>query len=210
MTPKPAQLPPEFRAVTWIALIVAGLIGFVASAETMSVLSPASPEQLAEATPELMDKRLTEALTRTQHEVTQAMRGPRAAVLLFLSFICGMVVVSAIRLLYPVGLPREGMRRITGGALLIAGLLRTVDGAMQLVISQRTGAALRKELEAGGLGIALEGQPNFAPALLVGFNVAVTVFMVAVLVGSSQYLRSQRAKGIVQTVDAATFGPTAS
>jgi len=206
LTQKPAQLPPQFRAVTWIALVVSGMISFASLAEAMSVITPATPEQIVEATPPLVDQKLLETLTRAELEAAAAMRGPRSTVLMLLSFIGGLASVSALRLLYPAGLPREGMRRITGGTLLIAGFLRTIDGAMRLVITSRSAEMVRKELQSGAVMSGLEGQPDMIPTVLMGTSVAVTVFMVGALVGGGQYLRSERAKQIVQELDATASG----
>jgi len=52
----------------------------------------------------------------------------------------------------------------------------------------------------------LEGQPDMIPTVLMGTSVAVTVFMVGALVGGGQYLRSERAKQIVQELDATASG----
>ncbi|MDQ3265380.1 MAG: hypothetical protein M3Y59_17270 [Myxococcota bacterium] len=212
MSDKPSQLPSSFRVVTWIALVVTGLISFWGLAEAMSVFNPVPLEQpLPQTDAPLVDPQLVQAMLRAQLDAGAGMRGPRGAVLMFLSFICGLASVSALRLLYPAGLPREGMRTITGGTLLVAGILRTIDGAMQLVITQRTAAALKKELEAGRAGsLGLEGQADLLPSVMMAGSLGMTVFMVGTLIGAAQYLRSARAKEIVRAVDAATSRSTPS
>lgn len=197
-----AQLPREFRAAIWTALIASALVGFGSSAEAMTAFNPPDVEEVVRAMPKYGDPQVSEAITRTRLEMAQGMRGPRGAVLLALSFVCGLALVSAMRLLYPGGLPRSGMRRITAGALLVAGVLRTVDGAMELVIARRTA----REIERLDLAAEIPGMDpeRVLSSFLVLLTVALTLLMVGIFVGVSQYLRSERARKIVETVDAAT------
>lgn len=205
MSTPAVQLPREFRVAVWIAVIVGGLVGFGASSGAMTAISPPDLADVLKTTATVSDplvRQMTEVAVRTEYEMSQSLRGPRASVLLLLSMVCGLVVVSGMRLLYPAGVPRGGMRRITGGALILAGVLRTVEGAIQLVVARRTAAALSK--------VDLPNQiPDVDPASLVSgmmvtITVGWTVVIVGALVGVAQYLRSERAKQIIATVDAAT------
>lgn len=199
-----AQLPREFRVAVWIAVIVGGLVGFGASNGAMTAISPPDLEDVLKATSAVADpavRQLTEVALRTEYELGQSLRTPRAAVLLLLSFVCGLVVVSGMRLLYPAGVPRSGMRRITGGALVLAGILRTVEGAIQLVVARRTAEAMKKlELP---VQVPDVDPGQLVSGVMVALTVGWTVALVGTLVGVAQYLRSERAKQIVATVDAA-------
>lgn len=200
----PTQLPHPLRLSAWVAVVVGGLVGFSASGGAMSALSPVELSEVLKATSGIRDpavREIVEVSVRTELELSGSLRAPRGAVLLLLSFACGLVVVSALRLIYPGGLPRSGMRRIVGGALLAAGLLRTVDGAIQLVVARRTATALSR--------LTLPGPtpPEIVEVMAAGYvfvTVGWTALVVALLVGAGQYLRSDKAKQLVDELDATT------
>lgn len=186
-------------------MIVGGLVGFAASGGAIAAVNPGDLAETLKTTSAISDptvRQMTEVAIRTEFEMSESLRAPRAAVLFLLSFVCGLVVVSAMRLLYPAGLPRSGMRRITGGALLFAGVLRTMEGAIQLVVAQRTAAAFSKLDLPPELSGPVAADKLMSGAVLV-LTVGWTVVLVGALVGVGQYLRSDRAKKIVAAADGA-------
>jgi hypothetical protein len=104
-----------------------------------------------------------------------------------LSLACALTFVGARSMLRPLGVPREGVRRLLAGAALAAGVLRTVDGAQLAVISHRQGAAMAK------LFAALHLFPLGAE-----FTVGIAIFQTFVIAGgfllASQYFRSDGVK----------------
>ncbi len=207
----PSSLPSSFRRIAWIALVVTGMISFRSLAEAMSVFNPLP---LGAPLPETasylgLDPQPGQVLLRAQLEAAAGMQaGPWGVVLMLLSFISGLASVSALRLLYPAGLPREGMRVITGGTLMIAGILRTIEGAIQLVLTERTAAVLKKQLGADtARDLGLERLEDLGP-WMVRASLGFSVLMVGTLIGAAQYLRSARAKEIIRAVDAAAAKST--
>src|SRR5262249_34721602 len=113
--------------------------------------------------------------------------------------------VSAGRLLYPRGVSRESMRRLLGTSLLIAAVLRTVDGAQWAVVMHRVAKEAGPQLFEGAFenaaGVDLEAK-QLVPAVFS----AVTVLQTGIVVGAftlfAHYFRLQRVKeGIAAAQD---------
>ncbi|MCU0696438.1 MAG: hypothetical protein MUC96_07910 [Myxococcaceae bacterium] len=123
------------------------------------------------------------------------MRWPRVAILFGLSSAAAMVFVSALRLRWPSGVRRLGVAQLLGRSAVVAAVLRTLDGAQELVIVRASVAAYEKELASRGVELANAGatMPIFSGASVVTTALVTGLFLVA-----SNYFRSER---ILQTFE---------
>ena len=196
------KLPRELRAAAWVALVLSALVGLASAGETQVLVEIHEVKAAASSSKPSFpgDPRMQEAMARAQIQALESMRGPRIAVLVALSFACGLVLVSSARFLWPGPLSRDAMRRIAGGAAIASGVLRTIDGAMTAVVGQRAGAAVAKlsgPLE--GLGASeSEWFKSMAPVLISGGMIALTVFFAGAFIAVGQYLRSDRARRLLE------------
>jgi hypothetical protein len=92
------------------------------------------------------------------------------------------------------------MRRIAGGAAIAAGILRTIDGAMSAVVGQRAGTAVAKlSGPFEGLGASdSEAFKSIVPSLFVTVVVLLTILFAGTFVAVGQYLRSDRARRLLE------------
>ncbi len=125
----------------------------------------------------------------------EGMRWPRAAILFVLSGAAAMVFVSAMRLRWPSGVQRVGLARLLSNAALVAAVLRTLDGAQELVIVRAAVAAYEKTLAEHHVDLAGAGATM---AVFSGASVVTTVVVTALFVVASNYFKSER---IVQTFE---------
>ncbi|MDX2015216.1 MAG: hypothetical protein SFW67_33795 [Myxococcaceae bacterium] len=123
------------------------------------------------------------------------MRWPRVAILFGLSSAAAMVFVSALRLRWPSGVRRLGVAQLLGRSAVVAAVLRTLDGAQELVIVRASVAAYEKVLSERGVELANAGAtlPLFSGASIVTTALVTALFLVA-----SNYFRSER---ILQTFE---------
>lgn len=92
----------------------------------------------------LADPDLVKALqtmAESQFRSLRGMKGSRIAIQLGLSLCCGLALVSGLRLLRPLDVPREAVRRLITFAATGCAILRTLDGAQLAVAYKRAGAA---------------------------------------------------------------------
>ncbi len=132
-------------------------------------------------------------------DALEQMRAPRTFALLILSTACMFAFVAAGRLLRTDGVPREGMRRILAGSLLVAAFFRTFAGAQAAAVDQKI---MRKV--PGLLGAVKDvtaeqlEQMLMVPVLMTGLW---TALMAGVLVLLGQYFRSEKVKQVVALQD---------
>ncbi len=143
---------------------------------------------------------MTEAL-RAQLRATLAtvegMRWPRIAVLVLLSSAAGMVFVAALRLRWPRGEPRLGVSALLSRAALGAAVLRTLDGAQDLIISRAAAAAFEKVLRAQQPELAQANSVVMASVASVGTTVVVAGLFIAL----ANYFQSERIQQTFQLID---------
>lgn len=121
----------------------------------------------------------------------EPMATARVIIAMLLSSASSLVFVAALRLRWATLGSKVQVAQLLGTSALGAGVLRTLDGAQQLVISRATAEAMGKVL-------VREAVPNAeATAQLVLTTVSVasvgwTVAMVGLFVGLGSYFRSPR------------------
>lgn len=125
----------------------------------------------------------------------EGMRWPRAAILFVLSGAAALVFVSALRLRWPSGVQRVGLAKLLSNAAMVAAVLRTLDGAQDLVIVRAAVAAYEKALLEHHVD---PGEAGATMAVFSGASVLTTVVVTALFVVASNYFKSER---IVQTFE---------
>jgi hypothetical protein len=150
------------------------------------------------------DMVLAARIDEAQLSALEPLRDSRTLIMGALSVACAFVFVSAGRVLQPGGLPLERVRRMLGGATIIAALLRTIDGAQEAVVAKRLGLALADIL----LTLPeFQSSPHASSlkATLPGLALAITVGLTAVIAGTfavlGQYFRSERVREAVLAQD---------
>ncbi len=199
-----APLPPRTRAAAMVCLSLAALVGVMAASEGLTLAHLA---EVRDAPPSRLrfgpDPELEARLQRAQLAALEQAREPRMVILFSLAVTCALVFVAAGRLLRPGALPREGMRKLLAGAALLAALLRTVDGAQETVVAQRTVPLLEQGMSAGSGEDPRVAQMvrQVLPRALVGTTVLRTVFVAGLLLVLAQHFRSERVKEWVAAED---------
>jgi len=125
-------------------------------------------------------------------EKLETMKGARGVILALLAMLSSIVFVAAGRLLRGDVLPREGIRRTLAGALFVAAVLRTIDGAQTASMNQHVAKATAP---------LLEMTPEQVEAVVVGASGVWTLLVAGVLVLLSQYFRSEKVKQVVALQD---------
>ena len=121
----------------------------------------------------------------------ESMATPRLFILMALSTVTTFMVIAAIRLRWSPEVPRTAMARLLGGASIAAAILRTIDGAQELVINRNGAEASGQALIAAQIADA-EVQANMAVTVISGISIVWTAAIVGVLVILGQYFRSPR------------------
>lgn len=208
----PARQPPRLpRGVSFAAvvcLILSGMTGMYAAMEASSLMNLSeSKENTLRGMSGLGDPDVIERMERVVHAQTSAlepMREPRSLILGALAITCALAFVAAGRMLRPAGLPREGMRRLLGGAAIIAALLRIIDGAQWLVVVKRANAATveamilpLKDLQSPVADLMRQLIPHIPPTLAL----AHTFFIAGAFVVIGRYFHSDRVREAVTAQD---------
>ncbi len=196
-------LPIRIRNGAVACMLLSAGVGFFSASEALNL---AQVSELREGPlfriPTLKDSAEVE---RVMIRALRPMRAFRAGTLSALSVACAFCFVSAGRLLYPRGLSRENMRRLLGTSLLIAAVLRTVDGAQWAVVMHRVAKEAAPQLLQGALdnpaGVDLEAK-QLMPAVFSAVSVVQTVIVVGAFTLLAHYFRLQRVKeGIAAAQD---------
>jgi hypothetical protein len=184
------------------------MTGMYAAMEASSLVNLSeSKENTLRGMSGLGDPAVIERMEQVVHAQTSAlepMREPRSLVLGALAITCALAFVAAGRMLRPAGLPREGMRRLLGGAAIIAALLRIIDGAQWLVVVKRANAATveamilpLKDLQSPVADLMRELIPHIPPTLAL----AHTFFIAGAFVVIGRYFHSDRVREAVTAQD---------
>jgi hypothetical protein len=196
------SLPKRIRHAAVACIIISSGVGFISATEALNLgqLSELRERRLLRI-PSLKDSAPVE---RALIRALQPIRGARAAILSALSVACAFSLVSAGRLLYPRGLSRENMRRLLGISLLVAAVLRTIDGAQWAVVMHRVAREAAPQILDGSLD-GVGSHEIDAKQLTMLFNavsVLQTGFVVGVFTLLAHYFRLQRVKeGIAAAQD---------
>jgi hypothetical protein len=196
-------MPSRLRWVSLLSVALCGLCGLFSAWQgfllvRLSELKTAPPPALA---PEQV---LARQLQVSELLALEQMREPRMVLLFALALACSLSFVASTRLLRPAGLPREGVRRILVVALVVAAVLRTVDGAQEAVVARSAAAALRRGPsvpEGADVTVGEQVRAVMAAATLAAPIVQMAVVVAALLL-LSQYFRSARVKEWVAHADA--------
>lgn len=151
MSDKPAPLPRGIRRAAVLALVLGAMVGFGSAQSMAQVLEPIDYDAVAAKQPPPpavagapdMTK-VTAAFIKSYGKSLDGMRSSRVAILMLLSIAASLLFVSSIRMLRPAGVPREGVRRLLGGAALACALFRTLDGAQSTAAARRASLAVDK------------------------------------------------------------------
>lgn len=205
--PRPGGLPAGVRYGALVALVVATCVSIVSMFETSFMSDPdavrRSLEHAAARAPGDQDAGLL--FWRTYFEALFAHRDLRMLLLLGQLFSAAFVMGSAVRLLRPRGLPREGMRRLVTSSVLVTAVLRTVDGAQSSVAVGRAiraaTPALIAQLAKTNPAAAERGTEVMLRLLALGLSGALTVAVVGSLLALATYFRSARVREAVLAED---------
>lgn len=201
---QPPALPRGVSIAAVLCLIFSGMTGMYAAMEASSLINLSqSKENTLQGMSGLGDPALIQRMEKVVHAQTAAlepMRETRSLVLGSLAVTCAFAFVAAARMLRPAGLPREGMRRLLGGATIIAALLRIIDGAQWLVVVNRANAATveamslpLEKLQSPAADLMRQLIPHIPPALAL----AHTFFIAGAFVVIGRYFHSDRVRQAV-------------
>ncbi|MBU8899759.1 hypothetical protein DRW03_22730 [Corallococcus sp. H22C18031201] len=207
----PEGLPRRVRIAAAVCLVLSILTGMLSAMEAigLSHFSEYREAHLEQRRTTLLggDPIVAERLYEAQFAALEPMREPRSVLLGALAVACAFTFVASGRLLRPAGLPRDGMRRMLGGAALTAAILRTIDGAQWTVVARRMGVAMAENL--GKLPefqdpLAADQLKQFMPSLMAGSSVLQTAVVAGTFALIGQYFRSQGVRDAITAKD----GPT--
>ncbi len=199
MTPVPPALnplTPGARRLLWLALLLSGMVGFgaaqgVAQVSQLERLKSIEPPVSPFADSESM-RAAGKAMLAAEISGLEGMRTSRGFILMALSVTAALVFVSAIRMLRPGAIPREGIRQLLGGTAIASAVLRVLDGAQLTAIARRMGAAgdriLRNAPATELPGGYPDGMMEWSLMIVSGLF---TLFVVASFFGISVFARSE-------------------
>lgn len=209
MEPQPTTpLPGALRLVLLTAVTVGALVSFGAARDVSMALTIAGPAPMEGSEATLPGLGLT---PQAQRAVWLAMlsgvRGAiagmttsRVIISMLLSSAASLVFVLALRLRWSVQGPRELVATLLARVAVGAAVLRTLDGAQQLVIARTAAEEIGKALvregvaEAQALGEAVLAAYS---ALIIGW----TALVVGLFVGFSRYLGSDAVRAALGQQD---------
>jgi hypothetical protein len=196
-------LPTPLRRVTLATLALGALVSFGAVQGLRLAFFADELDSSAGETPFL--NRLTpnpEAFSAAQRAQGVAMRSaltgmrwPRIVILFGLSSAAAMVFVSAMRLRWPGGVRRMGVALLLGRAAVVTAVLRTLDGAQELVVVRASVAAYERALVERSVELANAGATM---TLFSGASVVTTAVVTGLFLLASSYFRSER---VLQTLE---------
>lgn len=200
------MLPNPVRYATLATLALGALVSFGAISNLRLAFSAEELDVTAAETP--LFNKLTpnpEAYSAAQRAQAVAMRNaiegmrwPRVAVLFLLSGAAAMVFVSALRLRWPAGTPRAGVSVLLSRAAVVTAVLRTLEGAQELVIVRAAVTAYERALAAQHVDLAQAG-PTMA--IVSAASVVTTATVTGLFLAASSYFRSERIQQTFVLID---------
>jgi hypothetical protein len=198
MTPS-TKSPPLLRVILLTAIGLGVMVSVSASQEAALAMSVESltPREfsLGPLKGLLTITQAQEAALRAQERATlsaiEAMATPRAIVLGLLAVSALLVFVTALQIRWSIDAPPAALARRLGIAALASAVLRTLDGAQQLVIARRAA-------EANGRALLGAGAPDSETVIAVtrtlvsAVSVGWTLLIVAFFVALGTYIRSPK------------------
>jgi len=204
LNPAGGGLPAPLRLAAVLAIAFAGLCGTRGAWEGFALARFSELRAAPLPVRPGPDPVLAEQLWSAHLAALEQMREPRMVVLFALALVCSLTFVASVRFLRPAGLAREHVRRILVWALVVAAVLRTIDGAQAAAVARRAAEGLRHapRIPSGIGGVTAEQLRGVAPAALMAEAILTTVFVAGAFIVLSQYFRSPRVRAWVQQADA--------
>jgi hypothetical protein len=208
---QPPGLPRGISIAAVLCLFLSGVSGMFSAMEVAGLgrlseaQEPSPPNSAFFGDPALAERmhKMQVSAQKAQLSALEGMKEPRALILGGLAVACAFVFVAAGRILRPGGLPREGMRRLLGGAAIAAAILRTLDGAQALVVVRRAEGVMSESMRA-----MPELQEPFVAqltGLMLHIPLAVVIAQTILIAGSfaliGQFFHSARVREAVLTQD---------
>jgi hypothetical protein len=179
------------------------MMGILSAHGMAQVLEPVDADALARTRPPPLATgqnlaKLPPAFVVSYGRNLEAMKGSRVAILMLLSIAASLLFVSSLRMLRPLGVPREGVRRLLGGAALACAILSTLDGAQSTAAAGRASAAVDKVA-------AKEAITDWMPGLFGAAAVLLWAGFTLVIAGSFtvlwMYFKSERVQAQVAELE---------
>jgi hypothetical protein len=174
------SLPAGIRRASVVAMIAGALMGILSAHSMAAVLEPVDVDALEKQQPPVVAgapagfSKLPPAFLKSYVRNLEAMRGSRVAILMLLSIAASLLFVSSLRMIRPLGVPREGVRRLLGGAALACAIFSTMDGAQSTAAARRASAAVDRVAAEEAIADWLPGMFGAAAVLVwAGFTLIV-------------------------------------
>lgn len=169
-------------AIGLSAMVGLGAAGSMAEVIDLEQIVEAGPPKSVPFGEMFYSKQALAAQYHAQIGGLESMRTSRVVVEVLLSTLAAMSLVSAIRLLRPAGVPREGVRKMLGLTALGCAILRTIDGAQSTALAKKVGLAIDKAMvESNPPGGYVDGVASVAaPMMSMIFTVIFVVGFLAV------------------------------
>jgi hypothetical protein len=198
------QLPAGLKRASMVAMVAGALMGILSAHSMAQVLEPIDYDALAKeqpppvvAGPQALAK-LPPVFLKSYGRNLEAMKGSRVAILMLLSVAASLLFVSSLRMLRPLGVPREGVRRLLGGAALACALFSTLDGAQSTAAARRASAAVDRVAVEEAIADWLPGMFGaFAVLIWAGF----TLIIAGSFTGLWMYFKSERVQEQLQKLE---------
>ena len=200
---EPKALPSGLKRASLVALVAGALMGILSAHSMAQVLEPIDYDALTKAEPPVVAgpqalSKLPPAFLKSYGRNLEAMKGSRIAILMLLSIASSLLFVSSLRMLRPLGVPREGVRRLLGGAALACAIFSTLDGAQSTAAANRASVAVDRVAVEEAIADWLPGMFGAVAVLIwAGF----TLVVAGSFTGLWMYFKSQRVQEQVQKLE---------
>ena len=199
-----ARLSGRVRWAILLALVLSGLVGMVSANEALMMADPSAFRESTELdSTASSDAKMRHIIIEAELSTLEGMREVRVFILGALAMSAGLAFIASMRLLWPLGFPRAGMRKLLAGSAVAVAILRTLDGAQLTVAAERAGKALGEKMATDtpipGVSSALQSQIITS----LGFGAAAlhTLLMVSAFLGLAAYFGSQTVQNTVAALD---------
>lgn len=193
----PPPLPGALRLALLTAVTVGALVSFGAARDVsmaLTITGPAPMDGSEAALPGLglspqAQRAVWLAMLSGMRGAIAGMTTSRVIISMLLSSAASLVFVLALRLRWSMQGPRELVATLLSRVSVGAAVLRTLDGAQQLVVARSTAEAIGKALVREGVAEA----QALGEAVLMAYSaltIGWTVLVVGLFVGLSRYLAS--------------------
>ncbi len=203
---RPAPYPVLFR-VALLAAITAGALQSFAAAQGVGLVAmasdaPPAPEVnlgwLAQLTPYAREQEeAVKASYRARLNAINDLGRSRVIILLGLSAATSMLFLGALFLRWSSAAPAATFARMLGRSAIVSALLRTIDGAQDLVIARRSAEAMERALRAANVPDEYVSAGH-ATTLLSAVSVGWTFAVVGVFVLLGTYFRSAAVRSLLE------------